>query len=111
VLKHCLFLGIEVLFVVGYASSLFAGPLVGIGADLYGRRLFTIVYFLLYAAACTVIHVRWHWVLVLGRVCSGVATSLLYSTFDAWLVKENSQHGFSAEALGDTFRIAGAQNL
>ena len=97
---------IQILFVVGYASSCLSGPFVGSGADRYGRRLFAIIYFLLYTMSCALIHIKQRWALFLGRAFSGVATSLLYSTFDSWLVKEHANHGFTEEALAGSFRIA-----
>lgn len=30
-----------------------------------------------------------------GRVLGGIATSLLYSAFESWLVAEHFKHGFS----------------
>jgi hypothetical protein len=31
--------------------------------------------------------------LVFGRVCSGIATSLLYSVFEAWMIAEHDRQG------------------
>ncbi len=43
-----------------------------------------------------------------GRFLSGVATSLLFSTFEAWMVSEHHSRNFDASLLGDTFGKARA---
>jgi hypothetical protein len=45
-------------------------------------------------------------VLFVGRVFCGVATSLLYSAFESWLVAEHNKRGFSGDWLGNTFSQA-----
>jgi predicted MFS family arabinose efflux permease len=48
-----------------------------------------------YALSCCTKHSPNFWVLMLGRVLGGIATSLLYSAFESWLVAEHFKHGFS----------------
>jgi hypothetical protein len=38
-------------------------------------------------------------VLMVGRVLGGIATSLLYSAFESWLVAEHFKHGFSGGSV------------
>lgn len=38
-----------------------------------------------------------------GRVLGGIATSLLFSAFEAWVVAEHFARGFDEKWLGDTF--------
>jgi MFS family permease len=45
-------------------------------------------------------------VLVLGRLLSGVSTSLLFSVFDSWMVCEHRARGFGEGSLGETFSFA-----
>ena len=40
---------------------------------------------------------------MLGRVLSGFATSLLFSTFDAWMINEHRRLGFDQSLLDDTY--------
>ena len=40
---------------------------------------------------------------MLGRFLSGIATSLLFSVFEAWMVKEHNSRGFHPDLLSDTF--------
>jgi len=43
---------------------------------------------------------------MVGRLLSGIATSLLFSVFEAWMVSEHMARGFDPAWLGDTFSIA-----
>ena len=46
------------------------------------------------------------WWLMVGRVFGGIATSMLFSTFESWYVHEHSErHGFPPEWIGVTFSI------
>lgn len=48
-----------------------------------------------------------YWVLMSGRVLGGIATSLLFSAFESWVVAEHFSKGFDERWLGDTFSKAG----
>ncbi len=37
----------------------------------------------------------------LGRLLGGVATSLLFSAFESWLVAEHTKRGFPEQLLGE----------
>eukprot|EP01023_Acetabularia_acetabulum_P041860 TRINITY_DN4100_c0_g1_i7.p2 TRINITY_DN4100_c0_g1~~TRINITY_DN4100_c0_g1_i7.p2 ORF type:complete len:331 (-),score=60.07 TRINITY_DN4100_c0_g1_i7:406-1398(-) len=43
---------------------------------------------------------------MLGRVLGGIATSLLFSAFESWLVAEHFKRGFDESWLGSTFSLA-----
>ena len=45
-----------------------------------------------------------------GRVLGGIATSLLFSVFDSWLVAEHASRGFEPAWLSTTFANAQAGN-
>ena len=46
------------------------------------------------------------WWLFVGRLFGGIATSMLFSTFESWYVYEHSErHGFPSEWIGMTFSI------
>ena len=78
------------LFVAGYVSSGVFGLLVGAAADRWGRRRSCCAFGLLYVTASLLIQVNHFGVLLLGRVLSGIATSLLFSVFDSWMVAEHN---------------------
>lgn len=94
------------LFVCGFLSSMVVGTFIGGLADKLGRRNACILYCLTYGTACFTKLVNDYWVLMLGRFLSGVATSLLFSVFEAWMVCEHKNQGFDPKLIGDTFSNA-----
>jgi hypothetical protein len=44
--------------------------------------------------------------LMLGRVLGGIATSLLFSVFESWMVAEHNARSFDGAWMGDTFSLA-----
>lgn len=97
---------IEVLFVAGFGSSMIFGTVVGSIADKFGRRNNCIIYGILYGGACITKHFGNFWILMLGRLLGGIATSILYSAFESWMVYEHHKRGFEAESLGTVFSHA-----
>jgi len=91
------------LFLAGFASSAFLGVLVGSLADKYGRKKGSILFAILYASACVSYHSNDYKILVLGRMCSGVATSLLFSVFEAWYKAEHEKKNFDGSLVSQTF--------
>jgi len=87
---------IAILFVAGFGSSMVFGSFIGGLADSFGRRKFTILYTVIYAASCVTKHFKIFWVLMLGRILGGIATSLLFSVFDSWLIRAHSDAGVSS---------------
>jgi predicted MFS family arabinose efflux permease len=94
------------LFVCGFASSMIVGTFVGGLADTMGRKLMCIAYCVCYILACFTKMVPDYWTLMLGRFLSGIATSLLFSVFESWMVCEHFKNGFDSTSLGDTFAYA-----
>ena len=92
--------------VAGFGSSMVFGTFVGSLADRYGRKRFAILYCLTYIASCATKHFSTYGVLMLGRLLGGIATSLLFSVFEAWLVAEHNRRGFEASWVGGTFSKA-----
>jgi len=40
---------------------------------------------------------------MVGRLLGGVATSLLFSVFESWMIASHFKQGFNEQQLGDTF--------
>eukprot|EP00668_Euglena_longa_P016668 GGOE01020956.1.p1 GENE.GGOE01020956.1~~GGOE01020956.1.p1 ORF type:complete len:457 (-),score=147.29 GGOE01020956.1:406-1776(-) len=91
------------LFIVGFGSSLLFGPFAGTLADRYGRRNICLAYGVIYSLCCITKHFRNFKVLLLGRVFGGIATSIVWSGFESWMVSEHRKNAFEDEWLGDTF--------
>lgn len=94
------------LFVAGFGSSALFGTFVGSLADKYGRRNFAGLYCVLYLMSCLTKHFKSFWMLMVGRITGGIATSLLFSVFDSWLVSEHTARGFHGDQLSASFSIA-----
>ncbi|CAI5516856.1 unnamed protein product [Closterium sp. Naga37s-1] len=94
------------LFIAGFGSSMVFGTIVGSLADRHGRRLACVLYCVTYILSCLTKHFPAFSILVLGRVLGGIATSLLFSAFESWLVAEHFARGFEPPWLSITFSKA-----
>ncbi|KAJ3042289.1 Molybdate-anion transporter [Rhizophlyctis rosea] len=94
---------IGILFIVGFLSSAIFGTLVGSIADRLGRKRFCVLFCVIYAISCLTKLSGALTVLMIGRVTGGIATSLLFSVFEAWMVSEHLSRGFKENLLSDTF--------
>merc|ERR1711971_50772 len=96
---------IALLFLAGYVSSCFLGSLSGPLADKYGRRKMGQVFCVICALNCFLKIFPSFYVLLLGRILSGVSTSCLYSVFESWYVAENQARGLPKESLSSTLAL------
>ncbi|KAJ6797328.1 molybdate-anion transporter-like [Iris pallida] len=94
------------LFIAGFGSSMLFGTVVGSLADKQGRKRACITYCITYILSCVTKHSPQYKVLMLGRILGGVATSLLFSAFESWLVAEHNKRGFEPQWLSLTFSKA-----
>lgn len=94
------------LFVGGFGASMLFGVFAGVAADVWGRRFCAQLYCVLYIFSCMTKHVNAFGVLMVGRIMGGIATSLLFTTFECWMVSEHKQrHGFSEALLRYMFGL------
>lgn len=94
------------LFIAGFGSSMIIGTLVGSLADRNGRKKAALTYVATYTFGCFTKHWNNFHILLVGRIFCGVATSLLYSAFESWLVAEHFKRGYEGNWLGGTFSKA-----
>ena len=94
------------LFVVGFGSSGVVGTVVGGLADRVGRKACVLAYCVIYSGCCLCKHFDNLGACVVGRLLGGVATSLLFSTFEAWCVAAGRRAGADDGALADLFALA-----
>ena len=85
------------LFVAGYGSGMILGSIVGGMADIYGRKRFCLCYCLSYTLSVLAKHCKHFHVLLMGRVGGGIATSLLFSVFESWLIGAHRERGLDDE--------------
>ncbi|KAG6466306.1 molybdate-anion transporter-like [Zingiber officinale] len=94
------------LFIAGFGSSMLFGTIVGSLADKQGRKRACITYCMTYILSCITKHSPEYKVLMVGRILGGIATSLLFSSFESWLVAEHNKRGFDPQWLSITFSKA-----
>mmetsp|Transcript_15813 Transcript_15813/g.20644 ORF Transcript_15813/g.20644 Transcript_15813/m.20644 type:complete len:556 (-) Transcript_15813:36-1703(-) len=96
------------LFLTGFASRAIFGPSVGSASDQYGRKKATLAFCVIYAIGALSTNSPLLWVLLMGRVLSGVGTGLLFSAPESWLVGEAQKSGDDPDGkyLGETFGLA-----
>ncbi|KAF3322452.1 molybdate-anion transporter-like protein [Carex littledalei] len=94
------------LFIAGFGSSMLFGTIVGSLADKQGRKRACITYCITYILSCITKHSPQYKVLMVGRVLGGIATSLLFSAFESWLVAEHNKRSFDPQWLSLTFSKA-----
>ncbi|KAG1861263.1 hypothetical protein F4604DRAFT_1882473 [Suillus subluteus] len=58
----------------------------GVWADQHGRKKLCLAFCLTYTFSCCCVSIPYLPILLLGRVCGGISTSILYSAFESWLV-------------------------
>eukprot|EP00397_Hematodinium_sp_SG-2012_P034851 GEMP01037419.1.p2 GENE.GEMP01037419.1~~GEMP01037419.1.p2 ORF type:complete len:248 (+),score=44.07 GEMP01037419.1:197-940(+) len=95
-----------ILFVAGFGSSAVFGVFAGMFADRMGRRTACILYCALYMLSCIMKHFNQYEALMLGRLLGGAATSLLFSSFDAWMVSEHEKRNFDMTCVSKAFSTA-----
>ena len=91
------------LFLTGFASTALFGPAVGRLIDRYGRKMGTVAFTVVYALGAASTKSPLLMVLLLGRLMSGVGTSLLFSAPESWLVGEAMKTERGGDYLGETF--------
>lgn len=97
---------IAILFICGFVSSAILGTIVGSFSEYWGRKKTCMLFGLVYSfAACTKLFNNFY-ILLLGRFASGVGTSLLFSSFESWMICEHNRRGFNANLLEKTFQLA-----
>ena len=105
---------IGLLFIIGFGSSMVFGTIVGSAADKYGRKYMCILFGIMYSIACCTKHSHQFSILCIGRLLGGISTSILYSSFESWLVYTHNE--FKLEPthgkllLDTTFSTAGMGN-
>jgi hypothetical protein len=101
---------VSLIFVAGYASAATVGTYVAALGDLGGHRRNCVAYGVLYAASCLLCNSASVWVLIAGRVLGGVAYSILYTSFESWLIAEADHRRVPMHDLARLFSVATFSN-
>lgn len=97
---------IGLIFVAGYASAMTLGTYVAALGDIGGHRRNCIAYGLLYAVSCALCNSSSLVMLLVGRVAGGVAYSILYTSFESWLIAEADARRVPRFLLSRLFSVA-----
>ena len=101
---------IATLFCAGYASGMILGSVISSMADTNGRRRFVLVYCIVYGISCLTKHVNNFKILLFGRILAGIATSLLYSVFEAWFICAHVKSSLLEQHIAKSFSIVSYSN-
>ncbi len=99
------------LFLTGFASTALFGPFVGRACDKRGRKRGTLAFAILYSLGAASTKSGLLWILLLGRLCSGIGTSLLFSAPEAWLVGETMKLEGGDKYLVETFGMVSGKHF
>jgi len=94
------------LFIAGFGSSMVFGIAIGSMTDRYGRKASCLAYCLTYILSCMTKHYSSFLLLMVGRILGGISYSILFTSFDSWLIAEHNRRGFPSEWLNQTFQFA-----
>jgi len=101
---------IAVMFLAGYLSSCVFGTLTGPLADKYGRKTMGQVFCIICAFNCVTKISPNFYILLFGRILSGVSTSCLYSVFECWYVSEHKAQGMPEDTISTTLSLVTTAN-
>jgi MFS family permease len=98
---------ISKLFLVGFTVSGLFGPFMGKFVDEVGRKAGTLLFVLVYSLSAVSLQSNYLPILILGRICSGLGTALLFSAPEAWIVSEfHELNSVDQKWLSQTFSWA-----
>lgn len=98
------------IFAIGYTSAALLGTYAAAFGDRYGYRLCVIIYGVCYSLECLSMNYASTSILLAGRICGGIAYSLLYVSFESWLVAEGQARALPSEYMGHLFATATTVN-
>lgn len=102
---------IAYLYVTKYAANCLFGLVVGQLADKCGRKVLCIYYTISFSICCLTKLSSNYIILLIGKILSGISTSILYSVFEAWYLNEHmNYYCFPSEWLNTTFSMATVYN-
>lgn len=102
---------IAIIYVCGFAASVFFGLISTVLADWVGRKKSCILFSLTYSICCLTKLSQDYFVLIVGRILGGLSTSLLFTAFEAWYIHEHTQrHDFPTEWINLTVSQASFWN-
>ena len=90
---------VAALFMTGFISAAVSASFIGSLADKYGRRFACLGFCVIYAVSCLTTLMNDLIILFIGRMLGGIATTLMYSVFESWMVTEYHNRGLNKSSL------------
>ena len=94
---------IAILFLCGFISSGICGTFVGTLVDRFGRKKGCVAFCVIYSLSALSTTSNSLFVLVMGRVLGGIATSLLESAPESWFVRQHELENVPGNLMGKCF--------
>ena len=94
------------IYILGYAVSATIGTSAASLGDVYGHKGLVVTYGLTYALSCVLLRSSALKALVMSRVFGGVAYSLLFSSFESWVITEADDLKIDRSKLVKLFSVA-----
>ncbi|CEM02696.1 unnamed protein product [Vitrella brassicaformis CCMP3155] len=91
------------LYVSGYSAMAAASLIVAPLADHFGRRATCVLFCVLYSASCLLMLLDNFWLLLVGRLLSGMSVMILYNVFEAWMATEHLNRAYAPALLMQTY--------
>ena len=94
------------IYILGYAVSATIGTSAAALGDVYGHKALVVTYGLTYALSCMLLRSSALTALVVSRVFGGVAYSLLFSSFESWVITQADDLKIDRAKLVGLFSVA-----
>jgi len=94
------------VYVLGYVVSATIGTSIASVGDAVGHRGLVVAYGTLYAASCVLLRSSSWSAILMSRVLGGVAYSLLFSSFESWVITEADEAKIERRRLASLFSVA-----
>lgn len=90
---------VAALFLTGFGSAAISATIIGSLADKFGRRFACVGFCLIYTLSCMSTLFDDLIILFVGRMLGGIATTLMYSVFESWMVTEYHRRHLDESSL------------
>lgn len=94
------------IYILGYVVSATLGTAIASLGDVHGHKGLVVTYGALYAASCLLLRSSRLVALVTSRVLGGIAYSLLFSSFESWVITEADALKIDRKKLVGLFSVS-----
>ncbi|KAI0139913.1 MFS general substrate transporter [Hypoxylon sp. NC0597] len=88
---------VATLYIATYVSAASSAFLTGYMADRFGRKISCLMFCIIHSLASSSVKFDAMWILIMGRILSGIGLNLLWTSFESWMITE-----YNARALNQS---------